>query len=174
MPDLQGLFCVRANYGQYTTQFLEGGYAAIGWIPKRCLSDITSRDQLYPIYKEADTEESSNIVIGQQVGQIARFLLEIKPGDYVITMDSNTDIIYYGTVENGQSYFYAPDADTCPFPLRRKVKWNDQPVRRSIFSVPFQNTIRSSLTVFAISQKEHFFETIGRPTTHTGRFWNNS
>ncbi len=34
--------------------------------------------------------------------------------------------------------------------------------QRSAFSVPFQNTIRSSLTVFYISQREHFFEVIGK------------
>ena len=40
-----------------------------------------------------------------------------------------------------------------------------------MFSVPFQNTIRSSLTVFAISQREHFFHTIGRAdiVPHTTR-----
>ncbi len=50
------------------------------------LSTVTSRDELYPLFKAAYPDDTSNIVIGQQVGQIARFLLEMRAGDYVITL----------------------------------------------------------------------------------------
>src|SRR5690606_28753043 len=49
-----------------------------------------------------------------------------------------------------------------PYAQRRRVKWHPKPVRRSEFSVPFQNTIRSSLTVFAISQRDEFLARIGK------------
>ena len=41
--------------------------------------------RVVPLYKAEHPDDTSNIVIGQQVGQIARFLLEIATGDYVIT-----------------------------------------------------------------------------------------
>ena len=159
MPEL---YCVRAEFGSYTKYFVEGGYVAIGWIDDHDLSNVKTKDELYPLYKRAHPKDTSNIVIGQQVGQIARFLFDIKAGDYVITPDADTELLRYGVVEPNLSYFYSKDDDACPYPHRRRVKWHKDSVKRSQFSVPFQNTIRSSLTVFYVSQTEHFFEVIGQ------------
>lgn len=159
---MTNIFCVRAEYGTYSKDFLEGNYTSIGWLPDNDLSEITSRDELYPLYKSAYPDDTSNVVIGQQVGQIGRFLLEIKAGDYVILPAKNTEIIYYGVIQES-SYFYWEGEDGCPYKHRKKVKWHSEPIQRSFFSVPFQNTIRSSLTVFAISHKKNFFTTIGKP-----------
>lgn len=156
------LYCVRAEFGKYTEHFLKGNYIAIGWLSDNDLSGIANRDELYPLYKSAYPFDTSNIVIGQQVGQIARFLLEIKTGDFVITPAVDTEYIYYGIVESDPSYFYSTSDDGCPYKHRRKIKWNKTPIQRSAFSVPFQNTIRSSLTVFYITHKKNFFETINR------------
>lgn len=156
------LYCVRAEFGTYTQHFLDGGYIAIGWLPENDLSNIISRDELYPIYKAAHPKDTSNVVIGQQVGQIARFLLEINSADYVITPAQNTEFIYYGIVQEN-AYCFADSSDGCPYLHRKKVKWHKEPIQRSLFSVPFQNTIRSSLTVFYISHKKNFFTTIGKP-----------
>jgi predicted Mrr-cat superfamily restriction endonuclease len=157
------LYVVRAGYGKYTDHFLNGKYVAVGWLPDSDLTNISSREQLYPLYTKAYPDDLSNVVIGQQVGQIARFLLEIKEGDYIITPAADTDYIFYGTIETGISYFYDEGLDGCPFKHRRKVKWNNKPVLRSLFSVPFQNSIRSTLTVFNVSHIKNFLETIGKP-----------
>ena len=156
-----GLYCVRADFGTYTKHFFDGGYVAIGWLPENDLSAITSRDELYPLYKTAYPNDTSNVVIGQQVGQIARFLLEMKAGDYVITPALNTEFIYYGVVE-ATAYHFSLASDGCPYRHRKTVKWHKEPIQRSQFSVPFQNTIRSSLTVFSIDHKKDFFTTIGK------------
>ncbi len=50
----------------------------------------------------------------------------------------------------------------CPYRHRRKIEWAKETLNRNQFSVPFQNTIRSSLTVFAISQKDEFLAVIGK------------
>lgn len=161
-PENIELYCVRADFGTYTRQFIEGCYVAIGWLVEHNLSEIKSRDELYPLYKSTYPKDTSNVVIGQQVGQIARFLLEIKAGDYVITPAQNTEYIYYGTIDEN-AYYFSDGADGCPYLHRKRVKWNKEPIQRSLFSVPFQNTIRSSLTVFFISHKKNFFSTIGKP-----------
>lgn len=158
---MPNIIFVRSNYGQYTSQFISGGYAAIGWLDQTDLSPYFSREQLYPLYKDYYPNDKSNVVIGQQVGQISRFLHEIQPGDYVLTQSVNSDHMHYGIAENGY-YFESNPTDGCPFPHRRKVKWIAE-VARNIFSVPFQNTIRSSLTVFYISQDYDFFSVIGKP-----------
>lgn len=156
------LYCVRAEFGTYTKQFIDGNYVAIGWLPKNDLSSITSREELYPLYKKEYPKDTSNVVIGQQVGQIARFLLEVKTGDFVITPAQDTEFIYYGIVEEN-AYHFSDGSDGCPYLHRKTVKWHKEPIQRSQFSVPFQNTIRSSLTVFYISHKKNFYTTIGKP-----------
>ena len=46
------LYCVRAEFGTYTDHFINGGYIAIGWLRNDDLSNINSKDELYPIYKK--------------------------------------------------------------------------------------------------------------------------
>jgi len=170
------LYVVRAEFGTYTNHFLKGGYVAIGWLGQIDLMHVY-KAELYKIYKEAYPSETSNIVIGQQVGQIARFLLDIHTDDYVILPAADTDYIYYGTLNKGESvysefeehnitqrnYYLSDCSDGCPFMHRRRVTWHKEPVLRSLFSIPFQNSIRSSLTVFKVDHLKTFLETIGRP-----------
>lgn len=158
---MTNVWCVRADFGTYAKQFVENGYVAIGWISNGDLSRIKARDELYPLYKAEHPGDTSNIVIGQQVGQIARFLLEIQAGDYVITPAADTEWLHYGKVAPDPSYMYAEGNDGCPYRHRRRVAWAERRLKRGDFSVPFQNTIRSSLTVFGISQRDEFLGAIG-------------
>ncbi len=158
---MNNVFCVRAEFGTYTKPFVSGGYVAVGWMANTDLAAITTRDEFYPLYKAAHPEDSSNIVIGQQVGQIARFLLEMKAGDYVITPAADTELLHHGRIAPDPSYFFASGSDSCPYRHRRRVVWAQETLKRSGLSVPFQNTIRSSLTVFAVSQRDEFLAAIG-------------
>jgi len=159
---MSNVWCVRAAFGTYAQHFVGGGYVAIGWMPSTDLSQVSSRDELYPLYRAAHPEDTSNIVVGQQVGQIARFLLEMQAGDYVITPAADTELLHYGRLAPDPSYMYAAGDDGCPYRHRRRVEWVKEALKRSGFSVPFQNTIRSSLTVFAVSQRDEFLAAIGR------------
>ena len=120
---MTNVWCVRGEFGTYTQQFVDGGYVGIGWMPNADLSQLTTRDELYPLYKQAHPADTSNIVIGQQVGQIARFLLEIHPGDFVITPAADTEWLHYGNVQPAPSYVYAAGDDGCPYRHRRRVAW---------------------------------------------------
>jgi predicted Mrr-cat superfamily restriction endonuclease len=156
------VYCVRADFGTFAKHFVKGQYVGIGWFNETDLSGVKSKDELYPLYKEAHPDDTSNIVIGQQVGQIARFLFDIQPGDYVITPDADTELLHVGVMQPSPAYFFDKGSDGCRFHQRRPVKWLPGTFKRSSFSVPFQNTIRSSLAVFYVSQREHFFEVIGK------------
>jgi hypothetical protein len=85
-------------------------------MPSNDLGAITAREQLYPLYKAAHPQDTSNIVIGIQVGQIARFLLEMKAGDYVITPAADTEWLHYGKLEGDPSYHFVTGSDGCPYP----------------------------------------------------------
>ncbi len=158
---MPNLFVLRANFGQYTEHFLNGGYIGIGWIKDKNLSEVKTKEEIQKLYVERHPDEKSPNVIGQQVGQIARFLFDIQPGDYVITPDFNSEYLHYGIVKE-EPYYYATEDDGCPYVHRKKVKWNKEVVQRKQFSVPFQNSIRSSLTIFLVKDRHNFFETIGK------------
>ncbi len=159
---MTNIWMVRLEHRTYTTQCVSGGYVGIGWLPDDDLSDVTDSDALRALYQKAYPQDTSNVVIGQQVGQIGRFLLEIQAGDYVVTPTVDNERLHFGQVSPDPSYFYSDADDGCPYRHRRKIVWDGDELSRTEFSVPFQNTIRSSLTVFAISQREEFFGKIGR------------
>lgn len=154
------LWCVRAGSGRYTESFIKGSYFAVGWNVLGNLSIIKNKDELYKLYEKAYPDDGK-IVTGQQVGQIARFLLEIQPDDYVITPSFDTEKLLYGQV-TPDPYYYHFGNDGCPYKHRRSIKWHKKEYNRGDFSVPFQNTIRASLTVFSISQSDEFLKAIGR------------
>lgn len=151
------VWCVRAEYGTYAKAFVDGGYCAIGWFDEDLAADA-SREEIAARYRRAFPTES-NIVVGQQTGQIARFLLDIAIGDVVITPSANTEMLHCGRVIGG--YEFRPDDPRCPYRHRRRVNWFSKPLLRSSFSVPLQNSLRSSLTVFGLSQADEVLVAAG-------------
>ncbi|MBI5648221.1 MAG: restriction endonuclease [Ignavibacteriae bacterium] len=160
---MTNVWCVRASGGKYTANYLKGGYAGVGAdeIPFS-LAHITSRDELYPLFKDAYSDVASPVVIGLWVGQMGRFLLEIQPGDYIITPAEDTEWFHYGLVQSAPLYIYWDGEDGCPYRHRRPVAWANDRKRRSEFSVPFQRTMTSMQSVFSVSQRDEFFQVIGR------------
>ncbi|MGJ0394336.1 MAG: restriction endonuclease [Methylocystis sp.] len=155
-------WCIRAEWGTYTLAFRQGGYVAIGWNELGDLSSVPGREGLYPLYRAAYPDDSA-IVTGQQVGQIARFRFEMQAGDIVITPDANTELLWYGRLIGEPAYSFVADDPSCYFANRRPVRWATEPLKRSGLSVPLQNTLRSSLTVYAISQVDELLAAIGEP-----------
>jgi len=153
------IYCVRAEFGEYTEAFVNGPYIAIGWLREKNLGKLREDDYdlLRSYYKEAKPD-ATKMSVAQNVAQIARFLFDIKEGDYVITPGAVTEELFYGKVTSG--YYYEKD-DSCPYPHRKEVKWVKIPLLRSSLSIPLQNTMRSSLTVFNIKQESAFLEAIG-------------
>lgn len=159
---MTGVFVIRAEFGTYTRHFIEGGYVGVGWMRETDLSAVRTREELYPLYRAAHPKDTSNLVVGIQVGQIARLLFDIKPGDYVITPAADTEWLNYGVVGADPPYMFVDPADGCPYAHRRPVAWSAERLGRGSLSVPLQNSLRSSLTVFAISQNDEFLAAIGR------------
>lgn len=155
------VWCVRAEGGRYAEDFVKGGYAGIGW-ELGDLSVVRSRDELERLYRK-NYRDHGALTVGQNVGQIWRFVSEMTEGEYVITPDSDPELLWWGEIGK-KTYYYQEGGDKCPYTHRKSVKWHKDPVRRSSFSVPFQNTIKSSLTVFWIVHKDNFLEVIGRST----------
>ena len=163
---MTNVWCVRANGGVYAPHFVAGSYFGIGWSRIGSeLGDATSKEELYPIVKAAYADVKSPIVIGNNVGQIARFLFDIRPGDWVITPAADTEWLQYGQVPADSPYYHADGGDGCPYRHRRRIDWSGKRLERRALSVPFQNSIRSMLTVFSVAQGSEFLAEIGKGGT---------
>ena len=159
---MANVWAVCAYYGEHARTFVDGGYAAVGWITNANLSGVSTREEIWRLYAESRPHESPNQV-GANAGQVAAFLLDATPGDYVITpmAEERSLPFYFGQIAEGVSYYAPEDADGCPFRHRRKVKWNEKPVSPSEFSGNFQNTLNfTSKTVFRFNQNEEFLARI--------------
>ena len=152
------IFCVRAEFGKYTDHFVDGGYAAVGWFSDQDFSAAASRDDLENIH--SIVSPNANALVGQQLDQVARFLFELKSGDFVITPSLNTENIYFGVVQAEPNYYYDQASDDCPFVHRKRVIWCASPVPANKFPASVQIAMRSSLSVFPINQKEDFLQVI--------------
>ena len=60
------VWCIRAEFGKYTDHFVLGGYVAVGWMNTADLTNVVAREELYPLYKDAYPDDTSNLVIGAQ------------------------------------------------------------------------------------------------------------
>ena len=153
---MANVWAVCADYGKYARNFVDGGYAAVGWIANTDLTGVTTREEIKSLYAEDRPHEKSSQV-EQNAGQVHSFLLKAQPGDYVITpsAEERKEPFYYGRIEEGDSY-YAPNAgDGCYFPHRRRVCWNEKPLSPSEFSADFQKTLNhAARTVFRVRQNE--------------------
>ena len=156
------VWVVRADGGRYTEHCVSGSYTGIGWGELGDLSKIKDRDELRTLY-EITFPNDSTATVGNKVGQIARFLLEIRAGDYVITPAQDSEWLHYGRIGDEAPYYHADAADGCPYPHRRPVDWDRKRLRRSERSVPFQHNLRAMLTVYAVSRREEFLAAIGEP-----------
>jgi restriction system protein len=156
-------YCVRADGGIYAEAFKAGGYAAIGWLPTRDLSDVP-RDDATSLGTVYDSEHSSDLESrprGHDIGQVGQFLWRIEPGDVLVTPKRPSEQrVLVGIVRSGYYYEAAPD-DGCPYPHRRKVEWFDESILRSSFSVPIQRILRVPRTVFEVSPPDELLEAVG-------------
>ena len=157
---MTSIWVVRSEFGKYTDNFVTGGYVAAGWIAKNDLTGFCNKEDIVQLYKLTHPDENPNRA-GANAGQIATFSLDIKPGDYVITPNSNTEWLHYGQVKTAELYYDPSNQDGCPFPHRWKVKWAETPLRRWDLSIPFQSTLKAQRTVFRVSHAEEFLVKIG-------------
>jgi restriction system protein len=113
---------------------------------------------------QAAYPEDKKMRAAVNVGQIARFLSELKVGDYVITPYTSDDPrLLIGKVT---SDVYREVDASCPFPHRRKVEWQEQELNRKSFSIPLQSTLKSSQTCFLVKWESEVLEAIGKPAKH--------
>lgn len=154
------VYMVRADYARYAPAFLNGGYVGIGFLEGEDLSHVkgSGKDALREMY-EAHHGSESKMSAAQNIGQIWRFLAELTPGTFVVTPLADDSALQVGRITS--EYYFEPNPIDSRYPHRKRVEWYKEPLRRSALSIPTQNTLRSSLTIFQVSQYEEILAPYG-------------
>lgn len=152
---------VGADKGDYTDHFVAGGYAAAGWLRDTNLTGVTEKKEFKRLLQQ-DNPDATPKQVDAAAGKIRKFMVDIKPGDYIITPTADNALQRYGRVETSPYYYVRTPTDGCPFPHRRKVAWADQPVNIADFSRPLHNVLKFSVpAVFKVHHREEFLTVIG-------------
>lgn len=134
-------------------QFLKKNVVVIGWADLGDLSDIKTKAELV---KKIKTNYPSWTTgkISMTTGQVEKFRLVMKKGDYVITYNPNERVYPVGEIVG--EYEYKP-SEIEGYPNIRKVKWVGK-VDRDKLSIPTKNTVGAISTIFEFSDdaKEEF------------------
>ena len=154
------IWMVSAEFGTYTDHFVNGGYTAVGWLDED-LTSVSSREEILLRYRNAHPDLTRHQA-GANGGQLASFILDVQPGDYVMTRcEPPTREYRYGVVVEAPLYYAPNDPDSCPFPHRRKVKWYDNTITKENLSIPFQKSLSAARTLFKVRHMEEFLVAIG-------------
>lgn len=141
---MKNIYVVRADFGRYTEAFKQNSYVGLGWF-NQLIDKSFSRENVKELYRKVYPNDNP-MRVGQNSGQVYRFVHDFNIGDIVITPYSTNQLL----VGEITSEVYHKDDTTSIYPLRRNVKWFNETINRQNLSIPLQNSLRSSLTFFSI------------------------
>lgn len=166
---MNNVFVLRADFGRYTNTFEKEEYIGIGWFTENPIDwDFSNKDFLKEKYRVLYPDDP-NMRVNQNVGQINRFVNEMKIGDLVISPYMDNQLLV-GIIES--DLFFKEDS-TSPYPWRKNVKWYKEKIDRHSLSVPLQNTLRSSLTCFKVSSADEILIELGLMKKSDNQFIHN-
>ena len=126
----------------------EHPHVCIGWSAMGDLSDIDSKEALSVRYDEHF--DKVGIGRGQDIGQVWRFINDVKVGDYIIFAENSE--FHIGRIES--EYFY-DDSDnpdqSADYKSTRKVRWLKKNISRSILSSDLHNSLKTAMSIWAIN-----------------------
>jgi restriction system protein len=139
---------VRAGQaGHLIDDFIDEDVVAIGWNELGKLSPETTYEQLKQKFKETYPENSEERV-NQCVGQLWRFLNQMKTGDKVVSYDSAGRGYFLGTITS--DYQYDSSEEFCH---RRKANWVAGPTDRDTLSPEARNALGATSAIFEVSKQ---------------------
>lgn len=140
----------------FAHEFLSRKIVAIGWSEAGNFVETNSKDELTRRIKAAYPDRTDR-QIEVSVGQIWRFLRELKIGDDILTYDPSTRLYHLGIIEGEPRY--KPD-EIPSLPVQRVVKWGNS-VSRDDLSTRAKGKLGAILTLFLVeSQTVQELETI--------------
>ena len=124
-------------------------HICIGWSNLGDLSSVESKESLRALYL-SKSPNSSNNKVGQNVGQIWRFIHEAKIGDYVIFAEPKK--IHFAKIES--DYIFEEierEEQDIDYVNNRKVSWIKKDIDRSLLSKNFHHSLGSAMSFFTVN-----------------------
>jgi restriction system protein len=141
---MSGFWMVRAGEGGYLFEdFERSGYAGIGWREAGDFTGVENWDQMRELLAAAYPDERPGW-LGNATGATYKFRRTMRPGDRVVTYDTEKREYLVGTVEG--DYEFKPGVIP-DYNHVRKVRW-EYKVSRDALSPSSRNTLGSTLTLF--------------------------
>jgi len=140
------MWMVRAGqHAHLYNEFKEKGIVAIGWNDVGDLSQITNPDQIKNVVRKtySDYKPGKKYITA---GQLIRFKLNFKLGDYVITYNPEDREYLIGEIIS--DYMYDPKFEKHHI---RKVKWLGN-IPRDLLSTSTKNTLGAISTLFEVNE----------------------
>lgn len=123
-------------------------HICIGWSGLGDITSVTSKEELASRYDEHF--HKNNRGRGQDIGQIWRFIHDIKIGDYVIFAENS--IFHIGRVESDNYYDNCVNSEQdLDYTNNRKVVWLKKNISRKIISENMHNSLKTAMSVFCIN-----------------------
>lgn len=144
----RNMWMVRAGEGAFLVDdFKSKNYVSIGWNKIGDISNIKRKDKIKKLVEEADYYKKKPQV-SVAAGQISRFLLDFKKGDYAITYDPNNRVYLVGEIQSDYEF----NKRISEYHHVRRVNWLGE-VSRDKLSVPTRNTLGAISTIFQIKDR---------------------
>lgn len=125
IPEERNYWLVRTEAGNYYSEFYHEDFIGIGWteIKKWDIASLMDEELMNEHIQVCYPDKQA----GRILGQIKRFVLEMKPGDIVLIPSESSRHITFGKIES-DVYDENVKLDdilegVCPFIKRRKVTW---------------------------------------------------
>lgn len=145
---VKNMWMVRAGTGAFLIDdFKSKNYVSIGWNEIGNISGIKRKDKIKRLVEEAGYYKKKPQV-AVAAGQIGRFLLDFKKGDYVVTYDPTNRVYLVGEIQSDYEY----DDSLSEYHHVRRVMWLGE-VSRDKLSVPTKNSLGAISTIFQIKDR---------------------
>lgn len=123
-------------------------HVCIGWSDMGDLSGISDKGELATLYDEHFEKNSRGR--GQDIGQVWRFLNDVKEGDYIIYAENS--VFHIGRIES--EYYYDeteyPDQSS-DYKNTRKVRWLKKNISRSVLSSDLHNSLKTAMSIWSLN-----------------------
>ena len=170
-PDAPRVWVVRADGGKNTASFVEHGYVGTSWDELDLAACSNLDDIKAEIRGKQDNDDEQSV--GRQAGTLKKFLLDMKPGDWVLTPDPPDDgTFYYGMVLGAPTFVHVDDQDNptdgLPCRQRRPVEWFKDDVRRND-ELPNNAWLQPTVYELKDEVRDAFPALVGAPSKKTAR-----
>ena len=157
------VWVVHADGGKNTADFVAHGDVGIGW-NQLDLGWCVDLDDIKAEYLDKHPNATA-AAVGAQAGSLRRFLFDIQPGDWVLTLNPPKErTFYYGKVTGSVTFIPVDDQaapiDGRPCRHRRTTRWSVDDVREKS-EIPGKPWLPQTVLELTGGQRDAFLRLVG-------------